>query len=296
MKTTTAERPSGAAGLACVTSGQALARAVAGFRARGERVALVPTMGGLHAGHLSLLDQARRHADRVVVSIYVNPTQFAAGEDFARYPRDLEADRETLSRAGADLLFAPDDATVYPHGLSAALCLAAPPALAGTLCGLSRAGHFDGVVSVVARLFNLVRPDAAVFGEKDYQQLLIVEYLARDLGYPIDIVRAPLCRDSDGLAFSSRNVYLTAAERRAALALPHTLESAARALTGRRRERLVECERQGWAALRAAGLEPEYFTVRDAGDLGPPRPGGSWRILAAARVGRTRLIDNWAVP
>ncbi len=294
MKAACASQAGG--GLECVFDRQALARAVDVFHARGERVALVPTMGGLHAGHLSLIDVARRHAERVIVSIYVNPAQFAAGEDFDRYPRDLEADRARLAAAGADLLFAPDDAAIYPHGLRAALKLAAPPALAGTLCGLSRPGHFDGVLTVVARLFNLVRPAVAVFGEKDYQQLLIVEYLARDLGYPLEIIRAPLIRDHDGLALSSRNVYLEAAERQAALALPQALEAAARALTGRLSERIAECERQGWAALIEAGLEPEYFTVRDAGDLGLPRPDRPWRILAAARAGRTRLIDNLAVP
>jgi len=264
---------------------------LANLRVRGGRIALVPTMGNLHAGHLALVAEARALADHVVASIFVNPTQFGPGEDFATYPRTLERDRRQLAAAGADLLFAPSVEEIYPDGSTdgTVVCV---PRLSTILCGASRPGHFAGVASVVTRLFNIVQPDVAVFGEKDYQQLLVIRRLQADLHLPIRIVGVPTQRNVDGLALSSRNQYLTAAELRRAPALHQALVDCAGQLKRRTRS-FAALEKQGLARLAAAGFRPDYFVIRNAADL--TRPGKGSRelvVLAAARLGRTRLIDN----
>ncbi|QKT02849.1 pantoate--beta-alanine ligase [Ectothiorhodospiraceae bacterium 2226] len=262
------------------------------WRAGGERFAFVPTMGSLHAGHLELVREARRRAARVVVSIYVNPLQFGPTEDYAAYPRHLEADAGLLAEEGVDLLFAPSDDQIYPYGRDGAMRVVVPPALGNILCGAARPGHFDGVATVVARLLNIVRADVAVFGEKDYQQLLVIKRLVSDLRLPVQVVGAPTARAADGLALSSRNAYLTPAERARAPALHQTLEAAAAELATGVRD-YATLEREGAAALRAAGMEPDYFSVRRLEDLAPPAPDEQrFAVLAAARLGRARLIDN----
>jgi pantoate--beta-alanine ligase len=262
------------------------------WRRAGFRIALVPTMGNLHEGHLALVAEAREHADRVVTSIYVNPTQFGDGEDFERYPRTLEEDQVLLEAAGCDLLFIPDDQTVYPYGLSDATRLTAAPSLANMLEGACRPGHFDGVVTVVARLFSLVAPDVAVFGEKDYQQLLVIRRLAEDLGYPLEIVPVATVRGARGLALSSRNRYLDDAQR----AVAEQLNSVLSATAGR-----VAVSPADWPAaehearelLEQGGLRVDYVAVRRASDLAAPEAGDrELRVLAAAWSGTTRLIDN----
>ena len=261
------------------------------WRRADDHVALVPTMGNLHEGHMSLLRLAREHADRLVVSIFVNPTQFAAGEDYETYPRTLERDQRRLKRANADLLFVPDIETIYPFGTDAATSVTVP-VLTEELCGLARPGHFDGVTSVVSRLFSLVQPDVAVFGQKDFQQQLVIRRLAADLHMPIRIVSGPTQRDKDGLALSSRNQYLTAAERQAAPTLYATLCDIARALQAGD-DQFAELERAATAALTAAGFEPEYVSIRRAENLAmPDRDTDELVVLAAARLGKTRLIDN----
>jgi len=261
------------------------------WRRADDHVALVPTMGNLHEGHMSLLRLAREHADRLVVSIFVNPTQFAAGEDYETYPRTLERDQRRLKRANADLLFVPDIETIYPFGTDAATSVTVP-VLTEELCGLARPGHFDGVTSVVSRLFSLVQPDVAVFGQKDFQQQLVIRRLAADLHLPIRIVSGPTQRDKDGLALSSRNQYLTAAERQAAPTLYATLCDIARALQAGD-DQFAELERAATAALTAAGFEAEYVSIRRAENLAmPDRDTDELVVLAAARLGKTRLIDN----
>ncbi len=269
----------------------ALDAALAPWRSGG--IAFVPTMGNLHDGHLALVARARELAPRVVVSIYVNPLQFGPQEDFAAYPRTLEADRARLAEAGADLVFAPRDAVMYPRPLSETTRVHVP-GLSEILCGAHRPGHFDGVATVVARLFNLVRPDHAVFGEKDYQQLLVIRRMVEDLAIPVRIHGVPTVREPDGLAMSSRNQYLTPEERARAPALYRALRAAAEALA-QGREDYGRLEAQGRAALEAAGFRVDYFTVRDADDLAPPAPGRPLVVLAAARLGRARLIDNLRV-
>lgn len=262
------------------------------WRQAGHSVALVPTMGNLHAGHLALVEAARREADRVVCSIYVNPTQFGAGEDYRSYPRTFDTDRERLEAAGCDLLFHPDDAVMYPGGQDDATRLCAAPSLANTLEGASRPGHFDGVVTVVARLFNLVGPDAAVFGEKDYQQLLVIRRMVDDLGFPLRIVPVATVRAPDGLALSSRNSYLDERLRAMAAGLSRALKDTAARLQVDR-SALVEAEQAARTALEAQGFRVDYVSVRRAADLAMPGAGdGELRVLAAAWCGATRLIDN----
>ena len=270
----------------------ALWSALRAWRQEGLTVALVPTMGNLHAGHLALVEAARKEADRVVTSIFVNPAQFGPAEDFGSYPRTLEADHVALERTGCDLLFEPDLDTMYPYGMDRAVRLKASNDLAGILEGQLRPGHFDGVVTVVARLFNLVVPDVAVFGEKDYQQLLIIQRMTADLGYHIRIVPVPTVREQSGLAMSSRNSYLEPSERESAGRLyEELLKAAGRLESGSDRYRQVE---QGARdRLEKAGFKVDYFAVRRAADLESPRPGERiLRVLAAVRSGRTRLIDN----
>lgn len=265
-----------------------------GWRHRHEHVALVPTMGNLHQGHLELVRQAREYAERVLVSVYVNPTQFGPGEDYATYPRTLERDTRRLRRAGADALFAPTDETMYPAGLALATRVSVP-GLTEHFCGALRPGHFDGVTSVVARLFLLVAPQVAVFGQKDYQQQLVIRHMVRDLSLPVRIVTVPTVREDDGLALSSRNRYLGEAERAIAPGLYRTLTATGRQLQDGRRD-YAALEHAGRDSLNAAGFAPEYFAIRRAADLkAPDRDGGALVVLAAVRLGKARLIDNVVV-
>ena len=264
------------------------------WRERGFSVGLVPTMGAVHAGHLALVDSADREADRVVVSLFVNPRQFGPGEDWSSYPRDEAADAALLAAAGADLMFAPDLAEVYPEGFGTTIAVGG---VAEGLCGASRPGHFDGVATVVAKLFNMVGPDFAWFGEKDYQQLQVIKRLVRDLDLSVAVRGVATVREPDGLALSSRNAYLSPAERRAAPALYASLTALARALGAGAGDVAAEIARTA-DALREAGFDPiDYVAAVDAQTLAPltgpiSRPG---RALAAARLGRARLIDNVAV-
>ncbi|GIX37579.1 MAG: pantothenate synthetase [Silanimonas sp.] len=263
---------------------------LAGWRDQGHRVALVPTMGNLHAGHFSLVELARQNADKVVASIFVNPTQFGPNEDFARYPRTPEADAEGLARAGCDLLFLPSVETVYPLGPEAAVRIRVP-GISEVLEGEHRPGHFEGVATVVARLFNMVRPDVAIFGRKDYQQLQVIRHMARDLAFAIDIVPGPTVREPDGLAMSSRNQYLAPEERALAVEIIRNLrtmrEQAAQGLP------LAGIEQEAVERLTAAGFVVDYAVIRRS-DLSLPLAGNEPGLLGlvAARLGRTRLIDN----
>jgi pantoate--beta-alanine ligase len=256
------------------------------------RLALVPTMGNLHAGHLRLVEVARAAGDRVLVTIFVNPIQFVAGEDYAEYPRTEAEDCRLLAEQGADLVFMPAVATMFPEGLERHTRVTVPE-LDNILCGAFRPGHFTGVATIVAMLLNLTQPQVAVFGEKDYQQLLVIRRLVGDLAIPVEIAGVPTVREADGLAMSSRNAYLSAEERRCAPLLYRTLiELADRIAAGRRDYPVLE--EKAMQRLRAGGFRPEYVSVRDAGTLGPPAS-GALCILAAAWLGRARLIDNLRV-
>ncbi|WP_136249097.1 pantoate--beta-alanine ligase [Halomonas borealis] len=267
----------------------ALRETLTRHRRAGRSIGLVPTMGNLHAGHLALVAEARRRVDVVVASIFVNPMQFGPNEDLDAYPRTLDDDRARLEDAGCDLLFAPEAGTLYPRGLDAQTRVSVPEVSAG-LCGGDRPGHFDGVATVVTLLFHLVQPDLACFGEKDYQQLAVIRRLVADLHLPIEIVGVPIERAEDGLALSSRNGYLDAAQRAAAPELQRTLRALSEALeAGEPAEPTLA---RGLARLHAAGFAPDYLELR-AADLGPV--GATTRdavLLAAARLGPTRLIDN----
>lgn len=266
---------------------------VATWRRAGERIAFVPTMGNLHAGHLELVRVARRHAPRVIVSIFVNPTQFGANEDFGRYPRTLDADCTALQIVHADAVFAPSVDEMYPLGQNAVRVEVSE--ISDILCGAHRPGHFSGVASVVSLLFNLVQPDVAVFGEKDYQQLAVIRRFTKALGFPIEIVGVPTQRDANGLALSSRNQYLTEIERaQIAPKLHRSLQIAAGHLKGGECG-FAEIESTASQKLAAAGFRVDYFAVR-ALDLSPPEAGAKvFVILVAARLGTTRLIDNIVV-
>ena len=269
----------------------ALRERVSAWRRDGQAVALVPTMGNLHRGHLGLIDIARSHCDRVVCSIYVNPTQFGPGEDYDQYPRTLEADQEALDRHDVELLFLPSDDFVYPYGEEQATWVEVP-GLSDTLCGAARPGHFRGVASVVCRLLNMVQPDCAVFGEKDYQQLVIIRRMVTDLSIPVEIVGGPTGRESDGLAMSSRNRYLSEEERSRAGLLFRELCSVRNAI-GADEHDFGELERYAATALDDAGFRTDYVAVRDADTLQPPgEDADSLIVLGAARLGRARLIDN----
>lgn len=269
-----------------------LRRHVAAWRNAGESVALVPTMGALHEGHLSLVALAKSKADRAVVSIFVNPIQFGPREDFGRYPRDEQGDVEKLGKAGADLVFAPDVGEMYPQGFSTQVKVGD---LTEDLCGAARPNHFDGVATVVAKLLLQCAPDLAIFGEKDYQQLLVIKRLVRDLNIPVEIVGAPIMREADGLALSSRNVYLSASERKIAPLLYRTISEVAVDLAkGRGCDDAVVAAR---FKLDAAGFRVDYVAVRDPDTLRPlSGPVKRARVLAAAHLGKTRLIDNVPVP
>ncbi|AFL72184.1 pantoate--beta-alanine ligase [Thiocystis violascens] len=266
---------------------------VAGWRAAGERVAFVPTMGNLHQGHLTLAREARSRAERVVVSIFVNPLQFGAGEDLDAYPRTLEEDRRLLDGTGCDLLFTPTASVVYPRGQSGQTRVEVP-GLSDILCGATRPGHFVGVATVVCKLFNMVQPDVALFGEKDFQQLLVIRRMVEDLNLPVEIVGVPTVREPDGLAMSSRNGYLSPDERALAPALYRSLTQAGQLL--RQGIAVDEVERTAVAALRESGLTPDYVTVRRADDLDPVTgDDANVVVLGAAYLGRARLIDNLRV-
>lgn len=267
---------------------------IARLRAAGRRIAFVPTMGNLHAGHRHLMEQARRHADAVVASIYVNPLQFGPQEDFSGYPRTPEQDRILLEDARVDVLFSPDDGVIYPRGRAASTCIEVPM-LSDILCGAARPGHFRGVATVVSRLFHLVTPDIALFGKKDYQQLLVIRLMTADLGLPIEIVGIDTVRAADGLAMSSRNGYLSPEERRRAPQFYATLQTLAGQIAGQDFPAggFAKLEAQASDQLSAAGFRPEYVSLRRQQDLAIPDPGNRHLVvLAAAWLGRTRLIDN----
>lgn len=269
----------------------ALQRLLHAWRMEGESIALVPTMGNLHAGHQSLMALARRHADRVVASIFVNPTQFGPQEDYATYPRTPRHDAAGLRAAGVDALFAPVVKTLYPTGAEQATIVSVP-GLSTELCGAHRPGHFDGVASVVLRLFNIVVPDVAVFGEKDYQQLVLLRRMTRDLHLDIRLVGGPIVREPDGLAMSSRNQYLDAGERELAPQLYRVLGDCRRELLDGEWD-FAGLERRARRRLLKLGFQPDYVAIRDARDLSVPEDDcRRLRVLAAARLGNTRLIDN----
>lgn len=272
-----------------VTDLPALREQTETWRRDGLRIGFVPTMGNLHAGHYSLIELARRHADRVVASVFVNPTQFGPNEDYARYPRTPEADAAGLQAAGCDALWLPSVETMYPYGADNAVRMRVP-GITDTLDGAHRPGHFDGVTTVVARLFNQVQPDVAVFGRKDYQQLAVIRYLVADLAFPVDILAADTLRDADGLALSSRNQYLSADERKTAPTIHRTLMAMREGMLAGMPRTRVEAEAD--ATLRQAGFVPDYAVVRRR-DLSEPVEGrGDFVALIAARLGSTRLIDN----
>lgn len=264
------------------------------WRTAGQRIAFVPTMGNLHAGHGDLVTRARTLADRVIVSIFVNPMQFGPNEDFAQYPRTPAEDADLLSNLGADALFIPDAADIYPEGFEHSTFIDVP-GLTDILCGAFRPGHFRGVATVVAKLFNLVAPDLAVFGEKDFQQLMVIRHMVADLCMPIEIIGAPTVRESDGLAMSSRNRYLSAADRAAAPAIFKALTAAIDRLKAGDRD-FGAIERRGGESLATAGFQLDYFAVRDAANLQTPTPATrECVVLTAARIGKARLIDNLRV-
>jgi pantoate--beta-alanine ligase len=266
---------------------------VAEWRKAGERIALVPTMGALHAGHLSLIEVAKRHADRVVVSLFVNPKQFGPREDLARYPRDEASDAKKLAAASADLLYAPSIEEMYPPGFATRVSL---PSLTEDLCGAARPNHFEGVATVVTKLLLQCAPDMAVFGEKDYQQLIVIKELVRDLNIEVEIVAGPIVREDDGLALSSRNTYLSPAERKIAPILFKTLSEVAAELG-----QGGGCDSAAGAGrykLEAAGFRVDYVAIRDPDTLAPltgPLKAPA-RVLGAVYLTNTRLIDNVPVP
>ncbi|GEN27736.1 pantothenate synthetase [Halovibrio variabilis] len=261
-------------------------------RQRGQRIVLVPTMGNLHEGHLALVDSARQHADIVVASLFVNPMQFGPGEDLDGYPRTFSADQAQLVEAGCDVLFAPTVSTLYPSGLDAQTRVHVPVVGEG-LCGGSRPGHFDGVSTVVSMLFNLVQPDTACFGEKDYQQLALIRKLVGDLHLPIEIIGVPIVRAEDGLALSSRNGYLSREERATAPALYRTLCALRDALE--RGEAIEKVLQQGKTALYDAGFTLDYLELRDATLASVTPETRQAVLLAAVKLGPARLIDNLSV-
>lgn len=267
---------------------------VAEWRHQDQHIGLVPTMGNLHEGHLSLVKLAREHAERVVATVYVNPTQFGEGEDFDDYPRTLERDARKLKKAGADVLFTPSAETVYPFGIDKATTVSVPR-ISENLCGKFRPGHFTGVTTVVARLFALVRPDVAVFGQKDYQQQLLIRHMVEDLHMRIRIIAGETVREHDGLAMSSRNQYLCDAEREIAPQLYATISTLGHALQSGQRE-FAELETTAAEELAAAGFKPDYVAIRRAENLEiPDRDCDDLVVLAAAWLGNARLIDNIVV-
>ncbi|WP_447735763.1 pantoate--beta-alanine ligase [Rhodanobacter soli] len=269
----------------------ALRAAIRGWRTQGQTVGFVPTMGNLHAGHQSLIRLARARTERVVASVFVNPTQFGPNEDYDRYPRTLVQDQAALAEQDCDLLFAPDVATMYPFGPEHSVSVRVPR-ITDTLEGAHRPGHFDGMATVVCKLFNMVQPDVAVFGQKDFQQLKVVERMVRDLGLPVKVVAAPILRADDGLALSSRNQYLSVEERTRAPLIHDTLLKMRELLAQGHPWQAIE--QTAAARLARAGFVPDYVAIRRAEDLAEPAEGEHEGLVAlvAARLGNTRLIDN----
>lgn len=269
----------------------ALRAAIRGWRSKGETVGFVPTMGNLHAGHQSLIKLARARAERVIASVFVNPTQFGPHEDFERYPRTLAQDQSVLADQDCDLLFAPDVATIYPFGADHSVSLRVPQ-ITETLEGVHRPGHFDGVATVVCKLFNLVQPDIAVFGQKDFQQLKVIERMVRDLSLSVKVMSAPTLRAEDGLALSSRNQYLSPDERARSVLIYDTLVKMRELfLQGHAWQAL---EQVASSRLTRAGFSPDYAVIRRVDDLSEPADDQREGLIAlvAARLGTTRLIDN----
>lgn len=275
-----------------VTTAAALKERIAVWRKDGEPVAFVPTMGALHDGHLSLVKLAKQKADRVVVSIFVNPRQFAPGEDLDAYPRDLAGDLQKLADPGCDLVYVPGVGEIYPPGFCTRINVGG---VSKGLCSTTRPHFFEGVATVVTRLLMQVTPDVAVFGEKDYQQLLVIKRLVSDLALPVEILGAPLVREKDGLALSSRNAYLSPEERQTAPLLYRVLQDIAAQLKDG--APFAALRERAWTRLEKAGFEPDYLELRDAQTLEPfnSYDGTPARLLVAARLGHTRLIDNIAV-
>lgn len=274
-----------------IHSKQELAEQLTEWRHNDEHIALVPTMGNLHAGHIALVELAREHAERVIVSVFVNPTQFGDGEDFDGYPRTMERDKRRLKMTPADFIFAPDVDTVYPFGVENATTISVP-GLTENFCGASRPGHFDGVTTVVLRLFALVQPDVAIFGQKDYQQQLVIRRMVEDLNLPISLITGETIRDDDGLALSSRNSYLSDEQRRLAPMLHEVLSSVGSELANGRRN-FTELEEDASQRLSDAGFDVDYFAIRRAQNLEiPNRDCDDLVVLAAAQLGVARLIDN----
>lgn len=284
-------------GVAPQRTANQIRQTVAGWRAVGDRIALVPTMGNIHVGHLSLAALAAQHAERVILTIFVNPTQFGVGEDFDSYPRTLEQDRALIDEAGTvDSLFVPEVSEIYPFGPESAYKLEVPP-LGRELCGAVRPGHFDGVAGVVLRLLNIVTPDFLVLGRKDYQQLVILQRMIADLRLAVAVVAGETQRESDGLAISSRNHYLTREERVRAPLLRSTLKELGERLASGDRDYAL-LERLALDRLESQGFRPDYVEVRRALDLAKPNGSqtpGELIVLAAAWLGRARLIDNLSI-
>jgi pantoate--beta-alanine ligase len=273
------------------TSNAQLQKAIRSERAKGRSIAFVPTMGNLHEGHLDLVRRARKQCDVIIVSIFVNPMQFGANEDLDAYPRTLMADREKLFAEGVSMIYAPAVEEIYPDGMDIQSQVQVPE-LSNTLCGASRPGHFTGVATVVSKLFNIVQPDIAVFGEKDFQQLSIIRKMVRDLCMPREIIGVPTTRAEDGLALSSRNGFLTAAQREVAPLLNQTLVECREAIACGF-DNFRELEAHAKLKLIRAGFEPDYFEIRDARSLGEVTENTEeLAILAAAKLGQPRLIDN----
>ncbi|NVK57368.1 MAG: pantoate--beta-alanine ligase [Alteromonadaceae bacterium] len=264
------------------------------WRQASHRVAFVPTMGNLHDGHIELVKQAKKRADKVVVSIFVNPMQFGANEDLAAYPRTLDADRAQLEAEGVDALFFPSVSDIYPHGL-AEQTFVEVPGISDLLCGASRPGHFRGVATIVCKLFNMVQPDVACFGEKDYQQLQVIRTMVTDLSMPIEIVGVATKRQQDGLAMSSRNGYLSDEQRATATRIFATMQTMRNDMLSTQQP-FREIEKNAESNLLAAGLTPDYIAIANARTLKPAERGETEVvILIAAYMGRTRLIDNLQV-
>lgn len=278
-----------------VTRIQSVRERVAQWRAAGHTVALVQTMGCLHKGHLALIAEARHRAQRVVVSVFINPLQFGPQEDYGRYPRTIEHDKELAAEAGVELLFAPTTFEIFPTGFERSTRVDVPE-LSRILEGQARPSHFEGVATITAKLLQIVQPDVAVLGEKDYQHLVIARRLVADLCMPVEIAAVPVVRDHDGLAFSARNRFLAPRERNLAPRLYETLKNAKRRLGEGERD-FVALQEGGFRELERAGFTPEYFSIRQSGDLLPPRfESRDVVVLAAARLGSTRLVDCAHVP
>lgn len=268
--------------------------AVYEWRGAGDSIAFVPTMGNLHKGHISLARLAAENAERVIVSVFVNPTQFGPSEDYEKYPRTLEVDARKLSRAKVDVLFAPTVDEMYPHELTNSTQIIVPE-LSDMFCGEYRPGHFVGVTSVVSRLLNICMPDIAIFGEKDYQQFIILQRMVDDLQMPVRLLAGPTERDANGLALSSRNSFLDEKQQATAAVIQQSLLAVATRLRDGQRD-YAELEQEAMQQIEAAGLEPEFVAIRGAGDLAEPAEGNMRLVvLAAARYGDVRLIDNLLV-